>query len=555
MTPTWTTALPDWERRIVARESLIPFAPLFPAEAEAGLQVLDELRVVDMPGSPLFGEVSEQWLRDFLASIFGAYDAETGRRMVREWFLLISKKNTKSTSAGLLMGAILLRNWRQAGEFGILAPTVEVANNAFKPLADAIRADDDLSDLLHVQDHIRTITHRVTKATLQVVAAEAETVAGKKWIITLVDELWLFGKRANAEDMLREATGGLASRDEGAVIYLSTQSNEPPAGVFKQKLEYARGVRDGRIVDPQFCPVLYEFPPKMIAAGEHLKPANFYVTNPNMGHSVNEAFLVREFGKAQEAGPESLRGFLAKHLNVEIGLALQSNRWAGADFWQQAGTAGLDLETIIDRSDVITVGIDGGGLDDMLGFSVIGRDARTGDWLTWARAWVHRCVLERRKEIAPRLLDFAKDGDLVIIDDDSTEDVAGVADLCEHLHQTGLLALIGVDPVGIGAILDELEARGIPRELIHGISQGWKMAGAIKTMERKLAAHQMWHGDRPLMAWCVGNAKVEPRGNAILITKQAAGTAKIDPVSALINAAELMSRNPQGQRSFWETAA
>lgn len=567
MTPTWTTALPDWERRIVARESLIPFAPLFPKEAAAGMAVLDQLRVVDMPGSPQFGEVSEPWVRDFCASIFGAYDPETGCRLVREWLMLISKKNTKSTTAGELMLAILLRNWRKAGEFGILAPTVEVANNAFKPAADAIRADDELSDLLHVQDHIRTITHRVTKATLQVVAAESETVAGKKWIVTLVDELWLFGKKANAEDMLREATGGLASRDEGCVIYLSTQSNEPPAGVFKQKLDYARGVRDGRIVDPQFCPVLYEFPPKMIAAGEHLKPENFYITNPNMGHSVNEAFLVREFGKAQEGGAESLRGFLAKHLNVEIGLALQGNRWAGAAFWESAAwsrrpaveTLGLprvlDLAAIIELSDVLTIGIDGGGLDDMLGLSVIGRDARTGDWLTYGKAWVHRCVLERRKEIAPRLLDFEKDGDLIIIDDDSTEDVTAVADICEQLHGTGLLATIGVDPVGIGAILDELEARGIPRDMIHGISQGWKMAGAIKTMERKLAAHQMWHGDRPLMAWCVGNAKVEPRGNAILITKQAAGTAKIDPVSALINAAELMSRNPQGQRSFWEAAA
>jgi hypothetical protein len=49
----------------------------------------------------------------------------------------------------------------------------------------------------------------------------------------------------------------------------------------------------------------------------------------------------------------------------------------------------------------------------------------------------------------------------------------------------------------------------------------------------KLAEQELVHGGQPMMAWCVGNAKVEPRGNAISITKQASGTAKIDPLMAL----------------------
>lgn len=540
----WTTALPDWERRIVARESLIPCPPLFPAEAQAALDVISQLRVVDMPGSPTFGEVAKPWLRDFVGSVFGAYDPDSGRRLIREWFLLISKKNTKSTTAGFVMLTFLILNWRQAGEFGILAPTVEVANNAFKPAADAIKADEELSALLHVQDHIRTITHRVTKATLQVVAADSETVAGKKWIVTLVDELWLFGKKANAEDMLREATGGLASRPEGCVIWASTQSNEPPAGVFRQKLQYARGVRDGRIKDAQFCPVLYEFPEAMLRAKAHRLPENFYVTNPNMGASVDEEFLKREFAKAEEAGEESVRGFLAKHLNVEIGLALRADRWRGADYWDASGDKSLTLERLLELCDVVEIGIDGGGLDDLLGLAVQGRHSVTGQWLHWARAWAHRSVLDLRKSEAPLLLDLQRDGDLVLVDEVG-QDVEQVADVVEQCDASGLLDKIGCDPAGIGAIVDGITGRGIAMDRIVGISQGWRLTGAIKTVERRLAEGKFTHGGARLMAWCVGNARIEPRANSVLITKQASGTGKIDPLMATFNATELLSRNPQ----------
>ena len=548
--PEWTTACPDWAARLRAGESIIP-PPIFPDQAEHALAIFQQLRIVDAPGSPTFGECCAEWVFDLVRCIFGAYDAESGRRLIVEFFVLLPKKNSKSTVAAGIMLTALILNWRQSAEFSVLAPTVEVANNAYTPARDMVQKDDELDDLLHVQSHEKKITHRESNAILKVLAADQNTVGGKKSVGTLVDELHLFGKMPAAENMFREALGGLASRPEGFVIWLTTQSDEPPAGVFKQKLEYARKVRDGEIVDPAFVPIIFEHPPEMVASGDCLLLENMAMVNPNIGFSVDQVFLEREFTKAQQAGPESLRGFMAKHANVEVGMNLRSDRWAGAEFWQAATDRTITLDSLLERSEVAVVGIDGGGLDDLLGLSVLGRERDTGRWLLWCHAWVHEIALERRKEIAPRLLDFQKDGDLTIVKRPG-DDVMAVADLICKVRDSGLLPDekgIGVDAAGIGDIVDELitEERGIDMKQIVAISQGYRLNGAIKTTERKVAGGELVHGGRPMMAWCVGNARVEDKGNAILITKQASGKAKIDPLMSAFSAVSLMALNPVGE--------
>ena len=546
--PEWSTSCVDWEKRIVEGRSIIP-APIYPAQADQALEIFKELRVTDLPGKPKFGECSEQWVFDFVSAIFGAYDAETGNQLIREFYLLISKKNTKSTiAAGIMLTAVILC-WREEEEHLILAPTKEVADMSFKPAAGMIRADDELMTLFHVQDHVRTITHRVTKSSLKVVAADTDTVSGKKSGRVLVDEHWLFGSRANASSMFMEATGGQVSRNEGWVIYLTTQSDEPPAGVFLDKLNYFRDVRDGKIVDKKSLGVLYEFPAKMVESKAYLDPKNFYITNPNIGRSVNAEWIADNLKKNQAKTDGSFQEFLAKHLNIEIGLNLRSDRWTGADFWENAGDERLDLQGLIDRSEVLVFGIDGGGLDDLLGLCAIGREKKTRRWLHWTHAWAHKIVLERRKEIAPRLLDFQSKGQLTIVNRPG-EDIQQVADTISGVRKAGLLPAknaIGVDAAGIGAIVEALMSpeHKFTEEHIVAVSQGWRLNGAIKTVERMLAGGEFLHGATDLMNWCVGNARIVQVGNAVTINKQVSGTAKIDPLMATFDAASLMALNPE----------
>lgn len=545
MKQTWTTACKDWEERIIERKSLIPLKPLFPEQAEAALNVFKELVLVDVAGSPQMGEVTREWVFEFVAAIFGSYNAETGERLINEFFLLISKKNTKSTIAAGIMLTALILNWRNSAELLILAPTKEIADNSFIPARDMIKADPELDALFNISEHTRTITHRVTKATLKVVAADTNTVGGKKASFILVDEVHLFGKINGSESMLREARGGLASRPEGFTIYLTTQSDEQPAGIMASQLSYARAVRDGRIDNPSYLPVLYEFPKKYIEEGLYKDPKYFYVTNPNLGASVSPKFLLTEYQKAEEAGEESLRDFFAKHLNIEIGLNLRDRRWLGADYWEQAARV-FTIEELIERSEVITIGGDGGGLDDLLGMAVIGREKETRKWLLWNRAWCHDKVLELRKQIAEQLRDYERDGDLRIIER-SGIDCKEFGEVCAQVDRSGKLDRIGLDPLMVGGLIDGIIDAGVNEEKIVGVAQGYKLAGYVQTTERKLAEGSLLHANQRMMSWCVGNARVTVSGNNALITKQSSGKSKIDPLIATFNAASLMSLNPESK--------
>lgn len=592
MMPTWSTACPDWKERIVNRQSLVTFDALFPDEAEAALSIFRDLRIVDVPGRPTIEQCCLPWVYDLPRALFGSFDADgvsgadnLGRRLIRYFFLCVAKKNTKSTLAAGIMVTALLRNWRESGEFYILAPTKEVADNSFFPARDMIRADDELLKLLHVQDSQRLITHRTTGAFLKVAAADSETVSGKKTIGLLIDELWLFGQRANAESMIREAEGGLNSRPEGFVIYATTQSNKPPAGIFDQKLKDFRDIRDGKLHDPQSLPIIYEFPEEMIKSKAYEKPENWFIPNPNWGKSVDPNFLIGKRAEAARGGKASLIDWDAKFLNVQAGMSQRADGWAGAELWDRGIDRSLTLDTVLDRSEVVTMGLDGGGLDDLLGAGVVGREKVTKRWLGWACALISTIGLYRRKANLTDYRKFIASGDLIVFrfhskdaeEAESDPDVAAllaefppaisvegelpfdikfVVDLVAKIRDVGLLAQVGVDAAGIGAIVDALAGIDITQdaETLDAVRQGIGLMGAYKTVERKLGDRTFLHCGSELLNWCVGNARVVLTTTASRIAREEAGFGKIDPLIALFNAAHLMTLNPEaGGLSVFDT--
>jgi len=566
--PTWSTAVPDWERRIVERLPLMPDLPLFADEAERAVRVFNRLRLPDVHGTPRFEDAGGEWFRSIVRSLFGALDPVTLRRLISEVFLLVPKKNAKTTGAAAIMVTALIVNRRPQAEALIIAPTKDIADLAFSQALGMIRADPELAKIFHVQTHIRRITDRRNHAFLMVKAADTDAVTGSKPTYALIDEVHVFGANARAREVFLEIRGGLAVRPDGFLVQITTQSKSPPSGVFKAELERARAVRDGRQKLP-LLPVLYELPKAMQATkrGERpvwADPATFALVNPNLGLSADPAFLVRQLEAAEAEGPEALALFASQYLNVEIGVGLNTDGWSGARFWSRGVGGPATLDELIERSEVLTVGIDGGGADDLYGIAVIGRERHSRRWLGWAKALISPEGYKLRKENQPRYDDFIKAADLQVLDlgefdpaaEQENNHLAAVADIVRRCLQSEKLNMVGVDAAGLGRTVDALETIGVSVEAknLTAVGQGIKLMNAAKTIETRLMDGSFKHSGSGLLAWCVGNAKVRQTSTAMLIERAASGLGKIDPLMALLNAAHLMSLNPEatGGRSFWD---
>jgi phage terminase large subunit-like protein len=554
---SWSLACPDWADRLQSGRTLVPDLPELDLVAgERAVAVFNKLRLADVPGTPTMAEAGGDWFRAVVRALFGSLNPVTRARAIRELLLLVPKKNSKTTNGALLMLTALLLNERPHASMIMTAPVQDVAQLAFDAAAGAIALDAVLAKRLHVREHIKTIIDRETKTELQIMSFDPAALTGQKPVAALIDELHVVAKMSKAPSAIRQLRGGMLPYPEAFLAFITTQSEEAPSGVFRAELMKARAIRDGK-QEGAMLPVLYELPEQIQQKRDEWKDRKYWsMVTPNAGRSITIDRLVEDMKTAEATSEEELRAWASQHLNIEIGLALHSDRWAGADYWEACAAEPMTLDVFLGRCEVVVAGIDGGGLDDLLGLALVGREKGARRWLLWCKGWAHRVVLSRRKEIAPKLLDFASDGDLVLVEQPG-QDVAEVADIICEVKKAGLLPeknAIGVDPAGIVDTVDELMSpgRGFTLEQITGISQGWKLNGAIKTTERKLAGGEIEHAGSKFMNWVVGNAKTEPKGNAITITKQASGSAKIDPLMGVFNGVSLMALNPAAMHKKYQ---
>jgi phage terminase large subunit-like protein len=284
----------------------------------------------------------ERWQEDIIRTLFGWKRAD-GSRRYREAYITVPRKNGKSTLIAGLAIFVLCCDGEAGAECYCAASNRDQASLVFNSAARMVR-ESSLSKRCKVRLSQKRIMY--DDSFLRAIPANEGGSHGFDSHFIVGDELHAWPGR-EFHDVLHTSTG---ARSQPLELYITTAGYDRNS-VCYEKYSYACQVRDGKIDDPTFLPVIYETE----GDDDWQSPEVWAKANPNLGVSVSEDYIRRECEKAKR-NPRYENTFRRLHLNQWTS---QESRWLQMEKWRKclAGGGievgppvygGLDLSSNID---------------------------------------------------------------------------------------------------------------------------------------------------------------------------------------------------------------
>jgi hypothetical protein len=204
-----------------------------------GLAFFDELQLPDVPGLPK--------MRDACGPSGSATScAPPSARGFRSRAAALHPRHPRDAAEGPVEDDLQRRAdaGRDADEQApraealFVGPTQAIADNAYDKAVGMIEASPDLKRRFRPRDHIKTIEDLVNHSELKVKTFDVNILTGSILIFALLDELHLLGRNPHTTKVLRQIRGGLEKTPEGLLLITTTQSDDIPAGAFKDELTW-----------------------------------------------------------------------------------------------------------------------------------------------------------------------------------------------------------------------------------------------------------------------------------------------------------------------------
>lgn len=497
---------------------------------ERALRVIEFIELLTVPSGVGSGRPFKlrKWQRKFIFDIYGKeyQSAEQWFRVVRRAILSIGRKNGKTALLAALVlvhlcGPEAVRN----GEIYSAANDREQAAQVFKFVAQIVRADDDLLDMLRIVDSTKTINCPHNGSFYKAMSAEAGTKHGLNPVLVIFDEL----AQAKSRELFDVLDSSMGAQAEALFVTISTQSRDP-LHILSELID------DGLSADdPSIVCHLYEVP---LDVEDIFDEECWYLANPALGD-----FRLLEDMRALAAKAKRMPSEEPKFRNLYLNQRVSMHAsLISRPEWMALHSDG----PLIEPGEEVYAGLDLSSVNDLTSLVLV--SAEDGDRIT-PFLWKPELLLEEHSDRDfgkgnHQYILWNKEGHLrttpgkTIDFDFIAEEIAEIAGLYD-------IRALAYDRWRIKELLRSFERIGFEAAIsskdedVDGLrlvewGQGYRdMAPAIDALERSVMSDQLRHDGNPAMTWCMANAvsTSDPAGNRKL--DKDAARFRIDGAQAL----------------------
>ena len=427
------------------------------------------------------------------------------------------RKNGKTTWSAGIADYVLCCDGEARAENYCAGTDRDQAGLLYATAAAMIRRNPDLVSTAKVIDSQKRIVYK--DSFLRAIPANEEASHGFDIHLLIGDELHAWPGRKMYDVLLT----GMGARPQPLAIFITTAGYDRQSICWKE-YQYAKGVRDGKIDDPYYLPVIYEAE----IDDDWQDPEIWRKANPNFGVSLRTDYLERECKRAREE-PSYQNTFRRLHTNQWTS---QSVRWLDMDLWRACeitdgpippGTevyGGLDLSSVIDLS----------------AWCIVAKRPTGGFCARWQFFMPDQKIDEREHKDRVPYRQWENQGLITAIPGSRINQ-----DVIEHHiledDQRYRLQIIGYDPWNAEGLMMRLrETHGLNTECVR---QGFaSLSYPSKELEACVRAGTLDHGGNPMLEWMAESVEVksDPSGNIRPCRPVHGSAEKIDGIASLVNA-------------------
>ena len=490
-----------------------------------------------------------------IVALFGWKRNGTNFRRYQKALLYVARKFGKTLIAAAIALYMLLEvddpdspfDYREAGVESICAAAArEQAKLLWGAARGMVRNDE------YLDRHLRRYQHSIARkdehgeldeSLFQAIASKDHTAHGLNPYFVALDEL-----HAQPDGELMDVLDtGMASRDEPLSLRVTT-ADYIRESVCNEEYAYASDVRDGKIVDPYYLPLIFE----ALAEDDWTSEETWRKANPNYPVTPTRAYMQAACRKAQQIARHQ-NTFKRLHLNVRT----QSDvLWFDIDRWNDCAGSVIPAE-LLGRP--CYAGLDLSSVSDLTSLVLFFPE---DDDRVLPYFWAPSGTADRREEkgLIPSYHVWAKDGHLTMCHGDTIIQRT-VVDQVLRCAERFDLRKVAIDRWSADWLIAELGQSDI--EVVK-FGQGFaSMSTPSKELERRVLSNEIQHGGHPVLRWCAGNVMVEtdnsPAENIKPVKAKTKNKArnqddnKIDGIVALIMALGVAMVDMEPAHSVYET--